>query len=105
MLAGHALDCHGRPLPRDLSRIAACGVRRLVTLRRSFVAVKDCRPRRTLMNTKYCLSIFGLCLSVLPAASAAFAQAGNYPDKPVTIIADAAPGATPDVDARFVAEG
>jgi tripartite-type tricarboxylate transporter receptor subunit TctC len=49
-----------------------------------------------------CLS--ALCLSVLPPASAARAQA-NYPDKPVTIIADAAPGATPDVDARFVAEG
>jgi len=32
-------------------------------------------------------------------------QAGNYPDRPVTIIADAAPGSTPDVDTRFVAEG
>jgi tripartite-type tricarboxylate transporter receptor subunit TctC len=41
----------------------------------------------------------------LPLASVALAQAGNYPEKPVTIIADAAPGATPDVDARFVAEG
>src|ERR1700719_4394863 len=41
----------------------------------------------------------------LPLASVAHAQAGNYPEKPVTIIADAAPGATPDVDARFVAEG
>ncbi len=30
---------------------------------------------------------------------------GHYPDKPVTIISDAAPGSTPDVDARFVAEG
>jgi tripartite-type tricarboxylate transporter receptor subunit TctC len=41
----------------------------------------------------------------LPLASVAHAQAGNYPEKPVTILADAAPGATPDVDARFVAEG
>jgi tripartite-type tricarboxylate transporter receptor subunit TctC len=31
-------------------------------------------------------------------------QAGNYPDKPVTIISDSAPGSTPDVDTRFVAE-
>jgi len=41
----------------------------------------------------------------LSATTAAQAQAGNYPDRPVTIICDAAPGATPDVDARFVAEG
>jgi tripartite-type tricarboxylate transporter receptor subunit TctC len=53
----------------------------------------------------YWLAIVGLCLLTLPAAPAARAQAGNYPDKPVTIIADAAPGATPDVDARFVAAG
>jgi len=54
---------------------------------------------------RYWLRVAGLCLLALPAASAAGAQAGNYPDKPVIIIADAAPGATPDVDARFVAEG
>src|ERR1700747_1530161 len=48
--------------------------------------------------------LLGLMLT-LPAVAAAHAQAGNYPQKPVTIIADAAPGATPDVDARFVAEG
>ena len=40
----------------------------------------------------------------LTGAAAAHAQAGNYPTKPVTIISDAAPGATPDVDARFVAD-
>jgi tripartite-type tricarboxylate transporter receptor subunit TctC len=57
------------------------------------------------METRYWLSIAGLCLLTLPAAPAARAQAGNYPDKPVTIISDAAPGATPDVDARFIAEG
>ena len=39
------------------------------------------------------LALFGV--------SAAHAQADNYPTKPVTIISDAAPGATPDVDARF----
>jgi tripartite-type tricarboxylate transporter receptor subunit TctC len=33
------------------------------------------------------------------------ARAEIYPDKTVLIIADAAPGSTPDVDARFVAEG
>jgi tripartite-type tricarboxylate transporter receptor subunit TctC len=41
----------------------------------------------------------------LSAASAAHAQAGNYPERPVTVISDAAAGSTPDVDARFVAEG
>jgi tripartite-type tricarboxylate transporter receptor subunit TctC len=57
------------------------------------------------MNTKALLAIAGIGLLALPAATAARAQAGTYPDKTVTIIADAAPGATPDVDARFVAEG
>jgi tripartite-type tricarboxylate transporter receptor subunit TctC len=51
------------------------------------------------------LGIAGLCLSALLAGSVAHAQGGTYPGKPVTIISDAAPGATPDVDARFVAEG
>jgi tripartite-type tricarboxylate transporter receptor subunit TctC len=37
--------------------------------------------------------------------SNAFSQAGNYPDKPVTIISDSAAGSAPDVVARFVAEG
>jgi tripartite-type tricarboxylate transporter receptor subunit TctC len=53
----------------------------------------------------YWFGVVGLCLLTLTAVSAARAQAGNYPDKPVTILADAAPGATPDVDARFVADG
>jgi tripartite-type tricarboxylate transporter receptor subunit TctC len=57
------------------------------------------------MKARYWLGIAGFCLLALPAAPAAYAQAGNYPDKPVTIVADAAPGATPDVDARFVAAG
>jgi tripartite-type tricarboxylate transporter receptor subunit TctC len=46
-----------------------------------------------------------LCLVALPAANAAYAQAGDYPNKPVTIISDAAAGSTPDVDARFCADG
>jgi len=55
------------------------------------------------MKTLYMLGLAGLLM--LPAVAAARAQAGNYPDKPVTIIADAAPGATPDVDARAIADG
>ncbi len=47
----------------------------------------------------------GALLLSLPAVSLAHAQAGNYPEKPVTIIADAAAGAAPDVAVRFFAEG
>jgi tripartite-type tricarboxylate transporter receptor subunit TctC len=54
---------------------------------------------------RYGFRIAGLWLLTLSVASAAHAQAGNYPDRPVTIISDAAAGSTPDVDARFVAEG
>jgi len=58
------------------------------------------------MNSfRYWFRIVGLCLMALPAATAVHAQAGNYPSKTVMIISDAAPGSTPDVDARFVAEG
>jgi tripartite-type tricarboxylate transporter receptor subunit TctC len=39
------------------------------------------------------------------ATGAAFAQAGDYPTRPVTMISDAAPGSAPDIDARFTAEG
>jgi tripartite-type tricarboxylate transporter receptor subunit TctC len=46
----------------------------------------------------------GLCL-LASLALAAPAQAGDYPDKPVTVISDAAAGSTPDVDARFCADG
>ena len=49
--------------------------------------------------------LLALWVLALPAASTAQAQAGRYPERPVTIICDAAPGATPDVDTRFVAEG
>jgi tripartite-type tricarboxylate transporter receptor subunit TctC len=51
------------------------------------------------------LRIAVLALLALPGFAVTPAGAGNYPDRPVTIISDAAPGATPDVDARFVAEG
>lgn len=44
-------------------------------------------------------------LSLLMVPVAAHAQADNYPTKPVTIIADAAAGAAPDVAVRFFAEG
>ena len=53
---------------------------------------------------RYRCGLAGLFLLTLAAASAAHAQAGDYPAKSVTIIADAAPGASPDVAARFVAE-
>lgn len=55
--------------------------------------------------TRNCALILALCAMTLPAATAARAQADNYPNRAVTIISDAAPGSTPDVDARFVAEG
>jgi len=54
---------------------------------------------------RYCSGIAAASLLAVAAAPCAHAQAGNYPDKTVTIITDAAPGSTPDVDARFVAAG
>jgi tripartite-type tricarboxylate transporter receptor subunit TctC len=49
------------------------------------------------------IAAIGLLLAL--AASAVTANAASYPEKPVTIITDAAAGSTPDVDTRFVAEG
>jgi tripartite-type tricarboxylate transporter receptor subunit TctC len=50
--------------------------------------------------------IAALAAVSLMAMQPASAQAqGRYPDRPVTIISDAAAGATPDVDARFIADG
>ncbi len=46
-----------------------------------------------------------LCVAIVAAAAAAPAEDAHYPSKPVTIICDAAPGSTPDVVARYVAEG
>lgn len=52
---------------------------------------------------------FSLLVSALLTLSASFVvyaqQVGNYPTKTVTIISDAAAGAAPDVNARFVADG
>jgi len=56
-------------------------------------------------RVRYCDGIAALCLLTLPLATAAYSQGDNYPTKPVTIISDAAPGASPDVIARFVADG
>jgi tripartite-type tricarboxylate transporter receptor subunit TctC len=50
-------------------------------------------------NVKYGLSLLAACLLSLSAA-----DAQTYPSKPVTIIADSAPGASPDVAARIVAD-
>jgi len=47
------------------------------------------------------LALFGM----LAWPALVHAQAANYPEKPVTIISDAPPCSTPDVDARFVAAG
>jgi tripartite-type tricarboxylate transporter receptor subunit TctC len=54
---------------------------------------------------RYCSAAATAVLVALSAAAGAAAQPASYPTKPVTIIADAPPGSTPDVDARFVAEG
>ena len=43
--------------------------------------------------------------STIAASTSAQAQGLSYPVKPVTIICDAAAGGTPDVTARFVADG
>jgi tripartite-type tricarboxylate transporter receptor subunit TctC len=48
--------------------------------------------------------IAALCVTALAAALAAQAQAADYPDRAVTVISDASPGSTPDIDARFCAE-
>src|ERR1700744_1978009 len=57
------------------------------------------------MRTFRWLGIAALCVFAWPGGSTARAQADNYPAKPVTILADAAPGAPPDSAARFVAVG
>jgi tripartite-type tricarboxylate transporter receptor subunit TctC len=68
--------------------------------------MKRCRYRLRIADPSFLAPLLlALWPLALPAASAAHAQAGTYPSRPVTIISDAAAGATPDVDARFVAEG
>jgi tripartite-type tricarboxylate transporter receptor subunit TctC len=44
------------------------------------------------------------CLLTASAASAALAQSGTYPNKPVQIIADSSAGSTPDVALRFATD-
>jgi tripartite-type tricarboxylate transporter receptor subunit TctC len=56
-------------------------------------------------RARYWFGALGLWLLALPAAQAVHAQVGDYPNKAVTVIADAAPGASPDVAMRFVADG
>jgi len=56
------------------------------------------------MNALRCVLTSAVIL-LLTLWTAAAVHAQGYPDKPVTIIVDTAPGAAPDVDARFVAEG
>ena len=56
-----------------------------------------------MIGARYWFGIAALC--ALAGAPAAHAQADNYPEKPVTVISDSPPGSTPDVDARFVADG
>jgi tripartite-type tricarboxylate transporter receptor subunit TctC len=58
---------------------------------------------KNMRKRPYWAGLAGLFLLIVPAA--AYGQAGTYPDRPVTIISDAAAGSAPDVAARFVAEG
>ena len=53
---------------------------------------------------RYGFGVAAFC-ALLVSAVAAHAQGDDYPTKPVSIISDAPPGSTPDVDARFVADG
>jgi tripartite-type tricarboxylate transporter receptor subunit TctC len=52
-----------------------------------------------------CLLVAALYLSMAPPAGLTAAQAAGYPDKPVTIISDAGPGASVDVATRVIADG
>lgn len=54
---------------------------------------------------RFWLGVVGFALLAAPLASTAQAQAGNYPDKPITLISDSAAGSSPDVATRFVAQG
>jgi tripartite-type tricarboxylate transporter receptor subunit TctC len=51
------------------------------------------------------LNVAALCLMAASVWMISPAWAADYPDKPVTVISDAAAGSTPDVDARFCADG
>lgn len=60
--------------------------------------------QRAAQMKKLWLGITSAALVAISAFSAVFSQAGNYPDKSVTIISDSAPGSAPDVDARFLSD-
>ena len=57
------------------------------------------------MTRRDWFAIASLCVTLAASVGGAQAQAGSYPTKTVTILSDAAAGSTPDVDARFIAEG
>ena len=59
--------------------------------------------RTSLSLTRQCMAT--ILVLAIAATTAAHAQTGNYPVRTVRIICDAAPGSTPDVVARVVAEG
>ena len=56
-------------------------------------------------RSQYWLAVAQLGLAVLLASTAAKAQGRAYPARTVTIICDAGAGSTPDVVARFTADG
>ena len=56
-------------------------------------------------RSQYWLAVAQLGLAVLLASTAARAQGRAYPARTVTIICDAGAGSTPDVVARFTADG
>jgi tripartite-type tricarboxylate transporter receptor subunit TctC len=58
------------------------------------------RHRRYITNLCFVVSLMSL-----RAAAVSYAQATDYPNRPVTLISDSAPGSAPDASARFIAEG
>jgi tripartite-type tricarboxylate transporter receptor subunit TctC len=57
------------------------------------------------MTARCWIAVAAVCMLAWPAPLPAQAQAVKYPEKPVSIISDAPAGSTPDVDARFTADG
>src|SRR5580704_3151644 len=87
-----------RPSLRPLALLPACND----GPKSASEADKKAKPRETIMMRRRCLqmSVAALLLG-LPLAGA---HAQTYPSRPVTVIADSAPGASPDVAARIVGE-
>jgi tripartite-type tricarboxylate transporter receptor subunit TctC len=73
------------------------------TIARAQYHCRRCREDEV-TGGRHWIGIAALC-ALTVAAVLARAQADNYPDKTVSVISDAPPGSTPDVDARFVADG